>query len=61
MATITQAKTLSLRELKDAYCSRFPGSRLTEVLRRLPDQIAEVELPACLANWFAVLDAEAQG
>lgn len=56
----TPSKPLSIRKLKEAQSSRFPTSKLTEVLRRLPDEIPEVDLPACLENWFAILDAEAE-
>ncbi len=54
-------KQISLRELKRQFSTRFPSSKLSEVLIRLPDEIAGDSLPAYLDNWLAILDAEAEG
>ncbi len=54
------SRPISIGKLKYEFLKRFPGSELSGVLSRLPDNISGAELPAYVSTWFAIIDAEVE-
>lgn len=54
------SRPISIGKLKYEFSKRFPGSELSMVLSRLPDNVPDTELPTYVSMWLAIIDAEAE-
>lgn len=57
---MVENEKVDIRRLKEGFSTRFPNSKLTSVLLRLPDELPKNTLPGVVDVWTAILDSEVE-
>ena len=52
--------TVRIKKIKQ-FAVRYPASRLTEVLKSLPDEVPAIQLPGLVEVWTSIIDSEVDG
>ncbi|MCL4344443.1 MAG: hypothetical protein JRN26_01115 [Nitrososphaerota archaeon] len=49
---------ISIREVKRGFISKYPESKLSEILAKAPDDVEASTLPDLVETWEAIIDSE---